>query len=272
MPSKTISILGCGWLGLPLAKNLVELGYPVQGSTTTPEKLSILKEAGILPFLLRCQPKILGERLDEFFQADILFLNIPFRRDLIDPQIYKQQIDEVISKVESSPVDFVIFTSSTSVYPDSIGLITEEDPFQPDNFRAKILLEIEQALLSNNHFQSTIIRFAGLYGGTREIGKFLGQKNNIFPGDSPVNLIHLDDCIGIIVEIIRQGVHGQIFNACADEHPTRKELYTQAALKIGGNPPSFSDSGQTPFKKIVSNRKLKEMLRYQFKHPDPLRS
>ena len=38
-----ISIMGCGWLGLPLAAQLVKAGYNVKGSTTTPEKLEVLQ-------------------------------------------------------------------------------------------------------------------------------------------------------------------------------------------------------------------------------------
>ena len=47
-----ISILGCGWLGFPLAKSLVEKGFSVKGSTTSENKLSILSTAGILFYCL----------------------------------------------------------------------------------------------------------------------------------------------------------------------------------------------------------------------------
>lgn len=33
----TVSILGCGWLGLPLAEQLLAEGYSVKGSTTRAE-------------------------------------------------------------------------------------------------------------------------------------------------------------------------------------------------------------------------------------------
>jgi 3-hydroxyisobutyrate dehydrogenase-like beta-hydroxyacid dehydrogenase len=33
MKNESISILGCGWLGLPLAGELVREGYAVKGST-----------------------------------------------------------------------------------------------------------------------------------------------------------------------------------------------------------------------------------------------
>ena len=49
---KQISILGCGWLGLPLAKSLLEKGFSINGSTTSFEKISILDKAGITPFIV----------------------------------------------------------------------------------------------------------------------------------------------------------------------------------------------------------------------------
>lgn len=45
-----ISILGCGWLGLPLAKALIENGFSVKGSTTSTDKLTALENDGITPF------------------------------------------------------------------------------------------------------------------------------------------------------------------------------------------------------------------------------
>ena len=43
MQKETITILGCGWLGLPLAKALVKAGYQVKGSTTREENLETLR-------------------------------------------------------------------------------------------------------------------------------------------------------------------------------------------------------------------------------------
>jgi len=47
-----ISILGYGWLGLPLAKVLLENGFSVKGSTTSVEKISVLENSGIQPYLI----------------------------------------------------------------------------------------------------------------------------------------------------------------------------------------------------------------------------
>lgn len=49
---KPISILGCGWLGLPLAKSLLEKGFSVKGSTTSIKKIALLEKFGIHPHIV----------------------------------------------------------------------------------------------------------------------------------------------------------------------------------------------------------------------------
>ena len=56
-----ISILGCGWLGLPLAESLIKDGHEVKGSTRDPEKLGQIREQGINPFLLELSPELICE-------------------------------------------------------------------------------------------------------------------------------------------------------------------------------------------------------------------
>jgi len=267
--SSSISILGCGWLGFPLAQRFLELGYSVKGSTTTTQKLTILREAGIQAFVITANPELDGENLKDFFQSDVLFLNIPFKRELSDPFYYKQQMTSVIAHMIRFSLPRVIFASSTSVYPDDIKEATEESDFIPADPRAKILHEIEQMLLSHSRFKTTVLRFGGLYGGSRQIGRFLTGQKGLTNGHQPVNLIHLDDCINIVVEIVLQNQWGEIFNACSDGHPLRKDLYIRAAEELGLPPPSFAAEKQGGYK-IVSNKKLKAHLNYQFQHPYPL--
>lgn len=266
---RSISVLGCGWLGLPLAQRLVQLGFSVKGSTTEQSKLSLFERSKIAPYLIMAAPRLTGKGIDSFFQSNILFLNIPFRRNLNDPAYYKEQIDAVIASVKSSPVKFVIFAGSTSIYPESLKEALEDASFVTDNLRSKVLREIEQSLLDQTNFETTVIRFSGLYGGERKIGRMLAGRKGVTEGRAPVNLIHLEDCIEIIIRIIQRDIRGEIFNACSDSHPTREEMYTKAALHYRVKPPQFADQPQQRFK-IVSNAKLKDRLDYEFKHPDPL--
>ena len=269
MGDQTISILGCGWLGFPLAKHLVQLGFLVKGSTTTKDKFSLLKGSQITPFYIEAIPQLSGDDIGSFFQSKILVLTIPFRRTLEDPDYYKQQIDSVIAHVEKSPVEFVIFSSSTSIYPASMKMASEDVEITPDNPRSETLMNVERALRSNQNFETTILRFSGLYGGKRRIGQILAGREGLPDGESPVNLIHLEDCIEIVTQIIKKDIRNETMNVCSDGHPTRQELYIKAAHHHDLKPPQFSSQPTKRFK-IVSNAKLKSKLKYTFTHPDPL--
>ena len=71
MSQNKIGIIGCGWLGLPLAKEFVSNNYKVKGSTTTKEKLEILKNEGIDAYLID-----VGEFWVRFFLGLILLFAV----------------------------------------------------------------------------------------------------------------------------------------------------------------------------------------------------
>lgn len=266
---KTVSILGCGWLGLPLAEYLLGKGYGVKGSTRTPESLAALKAAGIEAFYISLDPGLSGgDDVDRFFESDILVVNFPPERrdDIVD--FHTAQIRSLIARIEKFPVKNVIFVSSTSVYPELGRDVFEDEESPPEKASGKALVIAERLLLTNPAFETAVIRFGGLIGYDRKPGRFISGRKGLTGGDSPVNLIHRDDCILIIERIIERGVYGEIFNACGDFHPRRRDYYTAQALKIGVPPPVFQDGGETGFK-IVRSEKLKTLLGYEFKYPDP---
>ena len=82
-----------------------------------------------------------------------------------------------------------------------------------------------------------------------------------------VNLIHRDDCIHIIRKIIEQNVWSEDFNCCADSHPTKQEFYSKVMFEQNLSLPKFERSNPKKFK-LISNQKVKELLDYQFIHPD----
>ena len=272
MTQRTISIMGCGWLGLPLGRHLVTEGYAVNGSTTSPDKRATLEAAGITPYLLTLSPTLSGDNADDFFAADVLFLNVPPPRGHDDLHAYHlRQIESVRDAAVAGSIDWVLFASSTGVYPRVDQVVTEDD--EPEAREGSLrpsgaaLRDAEQLLRDEPAFDTTVIRFAGLYGGDRDPGRFLAGRERVPGGDAPVNLIHQDDCIGLVRAILEQDVRGEVFNACADEHPTRRALYTAAARRLGMEPPTFEEGGVN---KIVSNAKAKRVLGYTLQHPDPV--
>lgn len=270
MKKETITILGCGWLGLPLAQALVKEGYSVKGSTTREEKLEALHDAGVEPWLVRLDPEVNGDDIVAFLQSDTLIVNIPpLRRDDI-VEYHIEQFSSLIDALGQSPVRSVLLVSSTSVYPALNREVTEEDAVDPESLAGQALLLVEEMLMQESGFQTTVLRFGGLIGYDRNPAKYLASMSEIAHPDQPMNLIHRDDCIRIITEIIRLKQWGEVFNACSPLHPMRKEYYGRAA-EIAGLPaiPLSQSVEMAPYK-VVNSEKLISALHYQFLYPDPV--
>lgn len=265
--SKTISILGAGWLGLPLGKFLVEKGYDVKGSTTSESKLKVIDAAGVQPFLLSVEGKqIQGENVATFFDTDILIVNIPpGRRNPDIETIYPHQIATILDSVKQSKI---IFTSSTGVYGDENTIVTEQTPLHPTRRSGKALAKAE-TLIRNSELNWIILRLAGLVGEDRKPGKFLAGKKGLTNGNAHVNLVHRQDCIQVIHQLLQSDHWNEVFNVCADKHPQKEVYYIQQAIKEGLEPPTFVDSSEQSFK-IVSNQKIKQFLHYSFLFPNPM--
>ena len=82
-------------------------------------------------------------------------------------------------------------------------------------------------------------------------------------------MIHQEDCIEIIHNIIAQDCWNITLNACSNHHPTRREFYTNAKQSLGLEVPSFIETDK-PLFKIISSKKLQEVLSYEFIHDDLL--
>ena len=250
---KSISIAGCGWLGEPLAYRLAAAGHRVKGSATSPGKLERLGARGIEPYLLRLES--LPECPADFFDSEVLMVLLPPR----EPALF-QSLAERIAK---SPVQKVLLAGSTSVYGPGSGLLTEDSPPEPG-----VQLAIETHFRQCPAFHCTVLRFGGLFGGGRHPGRWFAGRPLRDPA-GVVNLIHRDDCIGIIETIIQRDIWGEVFNACAPVHPVRAQFYRRAAEALGLEAPLIPAAG-APEIREVSSEKLQRVLDYRFAHPDPM--
>lgn len=257
-----ISILGCGWYGLELAKEFLKNGYTVKGSTTTPDKLAILQQAGILPYLINFTPE--KDSIDyDFFECDLLIISIPPKRGTAEQHTFLSKIQKVSKAAVNGNIPNVIFISATSVYGDYNQQVDERTTPNPETESGKAILAAERTLTAIPDFTTTILRFGGLIGPDRDPGRFFAGKSAIPNGKAPVNLIHLLDCIGLTLRIIEKQAFGYIFNACATDHPTRSIFYTAAAAKSGLEMPHFKD--ELLNWKSVHSIYIAEKLNYEFK-------
>jgi nucleoside-diphosphate-sugar epimerase len=265
-----VSILGCGWLGLPLACHLIEKGINVKGSVTNADIFPVLQERGIAPYQILLSPELSGDDLDEFFRCDILIINFPPERRPDITTYHPAQIQSLIHAIIKYRIPKVLFISSTSVYPDINREVFEYEDLKPEKGSGQALKIVEDLFREQKGFVTTIVRFGGLVGYDRLPGRFLAAKKDAANANAPVNIIHRDDCIEIINHIIQREIWGEVLNACADEHPLRKDYYRQAAIQAGFEPPEFAENRHVSFK-IVNSDKLKKRLNFQFKYPDPIK-
>ena len=262
---RQISILGCGWLGLPLAKQLIQNGYLVKGSTTSVDKLPLLEIASIIPYKIELSSEEIEGPIAPFLdKSEILIVDIPPKLRSMEKDNFVSKIELLIPEIEKSSVSKVVFVSSTSVYADSNEIVTEDSIALPETESGRQLLASESLLKNSNSFKTTLVRFGGLIGQNRHPIRFLAGRKNIENPEAPINLIHLEDCIGIIASIIEQDCWDETFNAVTPFHPSRKEYYTEKAIEMNLDLPEFIvDSISNG--KTISSEKIQDVLQYKFK-------
>lgn len=254
MGKPVLSILGSGWLGLPLAVHLRARGYVVKVSTTRSARIDELAEVGLDPHVVNIDD--LDDSVGGFLQSDILICNITSKS--------LRGFAELIAYIERSPVSNVLFVSSTSVYPNVNKTVTESDRLESPTHP---LVNIENLFNDSKQFDTTILRFGGLIGYRRNPANFFRPGRPMRDPEAYVNLIHRDDCIHIIDRIIEQGAWGEVFNACADSHPRKLDFYTRVCAQVDRSAPELANDLANGFK-IVSNEKLKKRLDYRFIYAD----
>lgn len=268
MGSKTISILGCGWLGLPLAKSLVQAGHQVKGSTTHVEKADRLKEKGIKPYIIDLtSPSALAEAGD-FLDTDILIVLIPPRSKTQIHGLYLAQMNHVALLIEQHPrIQQVLYTSSTSVYPDQAGWAREDDVSSAEQSAHSELIAVENRFSTIRSLIVTIARLGGLTGGSRLLVRHFAGKKELSGGCYPVNLLHQEDAVNSIRFLLEKRLEG-VFNVCSPVHPYKKDFYTGLAERFQMPLPEFKQEDQQEGKTIDVSKLEKAGYVFTYQTPE----
>lgn len=189
--SKSVAIIGCGWLGKPL---FVEL----QKS-----------------FCVECFSR--ENTLDEssFWQSDIVIIAIHTKDNYLSTL-------QKIATLTNSTSD-IILMSSTSVYKEFDEDIDESAIIT----KGSLIKEAEDLLLAQRE-RVLILRLGGLMGSDRVAGVW---KSATAFSDGFVNYIHKDDAIAIINKMLHAGINSGIYNLVAPKHPTRAEIHKKNSKK-----------------------------------------
>ena len=253
-----VAILGCGWLGFPLAEQLLKDHHHVNGSTTSSEKIAALTNSGIKSYKITLETS--STDLSEFLDVDHLIITIPPKT-----KNYAILVENLIHQIERSPIKHVIYTSSISVYGNAQGIISEENKTSPTRNSVAQILTVEKLLLKNKNFKTTILRLGGLIGGKRHPAYYVSGKQLKAPNEL-INLVHLDDCITAIQQLLNARTTNNIFNLVYPYHPTKASYYSYCCKTLNIPEPITKSNTYIALVKKVSSKKIMTVLNYEFKN------
>jgi nucleoside-diphosphate-sugar epimerase len=260
--SKKVSIIGLGWLGLPLAKKCRQEGFEVSGSTTKTDKAKMLKNKG-----LGAVEWSMGEPLKkQLKRSDCYIINIPPSKVENFSEKLSMLLDEIPTRA------YVIFCSSTSVYGLQKGVLSEDSGLCAERASSKELILAEEMILERFGKRNCILRCSGLIGPKRHPIFRLSGRETSFAGEETVNLVHQEDIISIILKILRSWdkldledpVEG-VYNLSSGEKYSKGKYYNIIASKFGIVPPIYLKSDSITSERFVSNERARRRFNHTFK-------
>jgi nucleoside-diphosphate-sugar epimerase len=269
MSPLSITVIGSGWLGLPLARHLSDQGHRVAATTRNSSRLAEIIADGIAGYQMEVDRSIDSADAPWLFGADVVVVTIPPS----GAGDYAAAARAIAAAAAAFGTRHLLFTSSTSVYPGLCRVVTEEDAGASGagdlkrNGPAVLAAEGEFAA---SGVPVTVLRLAGLVGYGRHPARYMSGRRNIPAGDAPVNLVHRDDVIAAIGAVLAAGPGaGGPYNIVASGHPARRDVYTAMCARLSLPLPEFLPGRGDDWKE-VSGALFEEALGFSYAHPDPL--
>ncbi len=198
--SKKIGLIGCGWLGKPLADLLSQ------------------------SFFVECFVRDKTEENSSFWQNDIIIVAINTKDNYLETL-------RNIAKL-TNPTSNIILMSSTSVYREFNGEVDEHLEIKKPNLQKEA-----EGLMKSLRDNLLILRLGGLMGDDRVAGKW--KSVSVFE-DGEVNYLHKDDAINIVKTMIEKNIISGIYNLVAPIHPLRSEVHKRNSKDFGFELGSFN--------------------------------
>lgn len=260
-----IGILGCGWLGFPLAQQLVNLGFDVKGTTTSEAKMESLQHVGIAPYKIDLN-KLEAATLDCFLQdIALLIITIPPIRNEVTPT-YAANFAKLLPYLTKHNIQKVIMMSSVSLYAPSKLTVTEDSLAYSMEQTAQQILAAEQVLLTAHSINTYILRLGGLFGNDREPVRYICAKDTLENPQLSINMIHLDDIIQFTTALIQEDITtSSVFNIVSPNYKNRIDYYTKRAQACNLTLPPNGDTN-TEIEKKVSGNKIAKHTKLTYRY------
>lgn len=243
-------VVGCGYIGSAVVAGAVARGWQVTALTRNAEKAARLRaQQGIEVIVADLDSS--GWH-DEISPEGVSVVNCVssggggvegYRKS------YYEGMKSLLDWADEGGVRTILYTSSTSVYPDSDGgWIDEKTPIAPSTPMNAVLIETEDLLRaavdSGAVFSGAVMRLAGIYGpGRHYLLDTLRKGVDKIPGvgDYYLNLIHRDDAAEALLVALESRIEGFSVWNLADGAPSMKEaIVGWSAKRLDLPMPAFS--------------------------------
>jgi nucleoside-diphosphate-sugar epimerase len=275
-----VCILGCGYVGLELARQL-QPDHEVVGVRRSPSGVEAVEATGATAARADVTD---ADDLAAVPDADALVFAASSggRGAAAAREVYVDGLRTAIEAfgARDDAPDQLVYTSSTGVYGDHDGgWVDETTPLDPTTEKTRVLAEAErvaQEVAADYGIDGRVARFAGLYGPDRyRLERYI--EGPVTAGY--LNMLHRDDAAGI-VRFMLEAVDEDILLAVDDEPVDKHAFADWLADECGvDHPPKRSkderldDSGLSAAarrriltSKRCSNDRLRE-LGYEFRFP-----
>jgi nucleoside-diphosphate-sugar epimerase len=251
-----VLIAGCGYVGSAAAKLFAEESWEVIGWTRSEQ--SAERTVGNAISLCPVDITDLEAVRRNSFAADVVVHCASSGADSYH-HVYRNGAANLAACFATARM---IFTSSTSVYPQHDGKsVTEESAAEPDSENAQILRQAEKIVLTNN---GIVLRVAGIYGPGRSFLLHNVMNGTAVISDRFVNQVHRDDVASAIFFVARSRALDppRIFNVVDDNPAPRREILDWLSARLGlpllNSTPCPESKRGRPHKR-VSNAKLRAL-------------
>lgn len=258
-----ILIAGCGYVGEAAADAFYERGWEVEGWTATVESAAKLSDR---PYRVRAVDVTDGDVVSGSPGEFDVVIHCVSSRGGDEEEYRRLYFDGARNLLRAFPGATLLFTSSTSVYPQTDGSVVDEDsPAAPRHGKGKILRETEELVRAAG---GIVARLGGIHGPHRSFflkrlleGRMPPPEGN----DRFINQVHRDDIVSALLLLAdrRADCRDEIFNVVADRAVKADDAYEWLSERV--KRPLVSDASEVrPRKrgesnKQVSNRKLRAL-------------
>jgi nucleoside-diphosphate-sugar epimerase len=251
-------VVGCGYIGLPLALLWRDGGDEITAWVHSATSAGMIEEHR---FPRVITGSVAAERLwKSIGTCDRIILSASSNRG--GPEAYREVFLEGARMLRAyQPGARKVFVSSTSVYNQADGeIVTEESVAEPTTETGQILREAEEIALTDG---AIVVRSAGIYGpGRGVLWEKFRRGEAVIEGDGSrwLNQVYRDDLVAALALVMERGQPGQIYNVADDEPVMLRDFYGWCAEFLGrALPPSGpvkTDRKRGLTSKRVSNAKL----------------